>query len=239
MRYAIKDATNVTFLDASTKKPVLYADYLNKFGLELNSESTFAKAKGVNKIAFEGAKTGTVNMEAEVFDLKFLAIMLGSDFQDTAGNVAKREVFDTKKGSVTTFTLAETPIEGSVAVLGLEADGKTLGKEIQCTVKDKVVTATGGSGNGKVEIFYMTNKSAVKKMVVDSKSNGKNFILIGDTVVKGEDGQEEFVQIKVNNCKIQQKFNLDLSADSVAKLTANFDLLADEDDKMVELTLID
>ena len=53
MQYAIKDACDVFLLNRSNRKPVLYSDYANSTNLAFTSERTFARAKGVNKIAFD------------------------------------------------------------------------------------------------------------------------------------------------------------------------------------------
>ena len=69
MAFALKDACNVLITSRSTNKPFLYADYLNSCSLSVSSEPVYARAKGVNKITFDGAKTGTFTMETEIFEL--------------------------------------------------------------------------------------------------------------------------------------------------------------------------
>ena len=236
MNYAIKDASNVWFYDRATMKPIMYTDYLNKFSLELSSEAVFAKAKGVNKIAFDGTKEGTATLEAEVYELKFLALLLGSDFVEEKTNIARREVFEVGKS----IQLKDTPLDKSVIVYSLEKDKRTHIKEVKADVKTKEVTIKDSVTESKyVVVYYLTEKAKSKKLTISTDTRSKNLILIGQTVARNEFGEDEIVEIKVCNCKPQTKINLEFSAESVASFSAVFDLLADEDNKMVEMSLIE
>ena len=97
VRFAVKDAINMTLtpIGVSDKEPVAI-DYLNSCNLSLDSETTYARKKGNNAIAFTSARSGTFQMEAEVIDDQYLAWMLGGSLDDdgsihvggTAPNVA-------------------------------------------------------------------------------------------------------------------------------------------------------
>lgn len=239
MNYAIKDAANVTFYDKSTMTPVMYTDYLNTFSLDLSSEAIFAKAKGVNKIGFDGTMTGTVSTEAEVFELKYLSLLLGSDFvQGQNVDVAKREVFKVSDIKANQVTLKSTPVEGSVAVFNCDSDKRTQLGEISATESAKTVTLSTAPTSEYIVVYYMTSVPNSNTLTVSATGSGQNLVLIGETSVKDENGNIEYVQIKVCNCKVQQKIKLDLSATAVAKFTATFEILADENNNMVELALI-
>lgn len=221
--------------------PVMYTDYLNTFSLDLQSKTVFAQTKGVNKIAFDGTKTGTVSMEAEVFELKYLALLLGSSIvQNQNVDVAKREVFTVGNIVNNQITLSATPVQNTVAVFNCDTDLRT-----QLTEIDNV-TVTGttvdlGSTKSTAEyivVYYMTSLPSSNSMTVSAQGGGNNLVLIGETSVKDENGNTEFVQIKVCNCKVDQTIKLDLSATAVAKFTATFEILADENNNMVEIALI-
>lgn len=220
----------------------MFTDYLNTFSLDLSSEAIFAKAKGVNKIGFDGTMKGTVSMEAEVFELRYISLLLGSTFVEGQDlDVAKREVFSVSAlGKNNELTLAGTPIAGSVAVFSCDVDKRTQIAELTCTEAGNVVTLSEAPANGieYVVVYYMTSVPNSKVMTVSAVGSGQNLVLIGETSVKDENGNIDYVQIKVTNCKVQQKIKLDLSATAVAKFTATFEMLADENNNMVELALI-
>ena len=107
MQYAIKDACDVFLLDRVTRKPRLFSDYANSTNLAFTSDRTFARAKGVNKIAFDSNREGTFNIEFEVFDLAWISILLGaSDEKETIG-INEREVL--KVRALQTIELKEEP----------------------------------------------------------------------------------------------------------------------------------
>ena len=54
MAFALKDACDVLITSRTTNNPFLYADYLNSCSLSISSEPVFARAKGMNKITFDG-----------------------------------------------------------------------------------------------------------------------------------------------------------------------------------------
>lgn len=222
-------------------KPIMYSDYLNSFSLDLQSKSVFAQAKGVNKIAFDGTKTGTVSMEAEVFELKYLALLLGGEFlQNKVVDIAKREVFAVKDIASGSVKLAKTPVAGTVSVFNCDSDMRTQLDEIT-GVSVSTDTVSLGSAKPSAEyivVYYMTALPTSNTMSVSATGGGDNLVLIGETSVKDEDGNTEFVQIKVCNCKCDQTIKLDLNASNVAKFTATFEILADENNNMVELSLI-
>ncbi len=241
MNYAIKDAANVTFYEKSTMQPIMYTDYLNTFSLDLQSKTVFAQTKGVNKIAFDGTKTGTVSMEAEVFELKYLALLLGSSIvQNQNIDVAKREVFTVSNIVNNQITLNATPVANTVAVFNCDTDLRTQLTEIDnITVTGTTVDLGATKPTAEyIVVYYMTSLPSSNSMTVSAQGGGSNLVLIGETSVKDENGNTEFVQIKVCNCKVDQTIKLDLSATAVAKFTATFEILADENNNMVEIALI-
>ena len=217
----------------------MYTDYLNTFSLDLSSEAIFAKAKGVNKIGFNGTMKGTVSMEAEVFELRYISLLLGSTFlEGQTVEVAKRYTLPATGLASKGFTLPQAPVPNSVAVFNVDKDLRTQLTEIAVTVSGSVVTLTTAPKSEDIVVYYMTDMPNSKVMTVSATGSGQNLVLYGETSAKDENGDEHFVQIKVCNCKVQQKIKLDLSATAVAKFTATFEMLADENNNMVELALI-
>ena len=242
MNYAIKDACNVILTERASNKPVLYTDYLNTFSVSLSGESVFAKAKGMNKIAFSGSKTGTCTMEAEVYEFKFLALMLGGNMTTGASQIAKRDVvkLDLTTGKA---LLLNTAVEGSISVFELDRDGRTHLSELAdatTSVSGEVTEVTSVLGKGKsVAVYYLVEVPTAKKIVVTEKSDGKVYRIEGITAMKNEFGEDELFAIKINNAKPQENMELSLNAENVASISAVFDILSDENGHLMTLTLIE
>lgn len=241
MNYAIKDAADVTLFrreEDGTKIPVLFTDYANSTSLEFSSERVFATAKGVNKVAFDTNKSGTFSLELQVFDIKWLSILLGAVEDESVKEYAKREVLTVAGGKV---TLSETPKAGSIAMFTLESDLRSHKAEVTdiTEVGTEITINAGASDDEKVVVYYLADTStAVKSFKVTDNNYPDAYTIHGDTMLKSELGTEEFVQLRIPNCRPQGNFNISFSAADVATLTATFDILADENGDMCEFIYI-
>ena len=138
MQYAIKDACDVFLLERSTRKPRLFSDYANSTNLAFTSERTFARAKGVNKMAFDSNREGTFGIEFEVFDLAWISVRLGATDAKETREFIEREVLTldaTKK-----ISLKNEPKTGSLAIFTVDRDNRTHLKE-QAVTTDYTITA--------------------------------------------------------------------------------------------------
>lgn len=119
--YGMKDAANIIIVKRGTKTPILKADYANTTGAEWKSERVWAKKKGANAIAWDSARTGTLTMDTELFDLKLLALVAGDELHQGASEVFKNEKFRLQSDHL--INLQYKPLEGSVSVFKLKDDG--------------------------------------------------------------------------------------------------------------------
>ncbi|MCD3194790.1 hypothetical protein G8S49_06150 [Clostridium botulinum C] len=248
--FAIKDACNV-FLKQKTKKgaeTVLYSEYANTSELGFSSDRVYAKAKGVNKIAFDHNKKGHFKLEMEVFSLDWLPILLGGAFVEGDKEVMKREVLTVKDNSV---TMTGTPAKGTLEVFLLNADGFTHKKKIDATtlasqgkysISDKTLkfSSEDVSDGDKIGVYYLENKSKnVKSFTINAKKYPVNYEIFADTMLRNTEGLEEFIQLHIHNCKPKSNMTVNLDASNVAKINADFDLFADENDDMATYTIIE
>lgn len=245
MAYGLKDSCNTFVYDRSTGKPFLYADYLNEATISITGEAVFAKAKGINKISFEGAKTGTFKMATEIFEFKYLALVLGGKLSKGNADIAKRYV--NKIDSEKKITLPDRAKAGSISVFKLDKDNKTLLEEVAVMpaiseVGGKtVLTWSTGSIPTSADIlgvFYLKEVTNATKINISDAVNSQSFKIRGITAIRNEFGEDELFQFTIFNCKPQVNAEITLSAENVASFEATFDILLDENNDLVEMVML-
>ena len=234
-----REVCDLIFVDYSTKKPFLSLDFANVSTTELTGESVFAYGgKGHPKrVQFAGEKGGTLTIETQMQTVKLWQLVTGGEVSKSAKFVTRVESIVGEDG--TTITLADAPVAGSVVVY---ADGDDCGTELPCTVADKTVTLTTAlTKDAKVIVYYMKEvNSGVQRVNIKSTSFPKNFIVYGDTVMKTEDN--EVLPYKMTAYKVAPQSSMSLSFSNngdPGAITITCDLMADADDNMLDLVLIE
>lgn len=234
-----REVCDLIFVDYSTKKPFLNLDFANVSTTELTGESVFAYGgKGHPKrVQFAGEKGGTLTIETQMQTVKLWQLVTGGEMSKSAKFVTREETTVDEAG--TSITLTDTPVVGSVVVY---ADGDDCGAELECTVAEKTVTLSNAlAKDAKVIVYYMKEVSGgVQRVNIKSTSFPKNFIVYGDTVMKTED--DEVLPYKMTAYKVAPQSNLSLSFSNngdPGAITITCDLMADADDNMLDLVLIE
>ncbi len=236
---ANREVCDLIFVDYSTKKPFLNLDFANVTTMELTGESVFAYGgKGHPKrVQFTGEKGGTITIETQIQSAKLWQLITGGEISNSAKFVTRVEKAVGADGAE--ITIEDTPIAGSVVVYKAEDD---CGAEQACTVADKTITLTSAHTEGeKVIVYYMKEVTdKVQRINIKSTSLPKNFIVYGDTVMKTEDDEVLPMRLVAAKCAPQSNMSLSFSNNGDASsLTITADLLADEDDNILDLILIE
>lgn len=236
---ANREVCDLIFVDYTTKKPFLNLDFANVSTTELTGESVFAYGgKGHPKrVQFAGERGGTLTIETQIQTVKLWQLITGGEISKSAKFVTRVETEVDDAG--TAITLADTPIANSVMVYSADDD---CGTELQCTVADNTITlATALSGGDKVIVYYMKEvTTGVQRVNIKSTSFPKNFIVYGDTVMKTEDN--EILPYKLTAYKVAPQSNMSLSfsnSGDPGTVTITCDLMADSDDNILDLVLIE
>lgn len=255
MLYGIKDSSNITLISNATGKQVLYADYANKTDISFSANTVYALKKGVKSISWDSQREGTMSMSMQVFDLKWIALLFGSDLANAtnADRIAERKILEISNAQAT-FT--GEYVSGSMNVFALDNDGVTLGTEFEATSDtptsgkykvtsvgsgaETVNTLTFASGTtGKVVIFLLKAASASnKKFVVTADKYPTGYSIYLDTTIKGNDGVETMVQLSAKNVRPQSNVNLTFDSENVCTLDITWDILADTNNQMLEFTTL-
>lgn len=236
---ANREVCDLIFVDYATKKPFMNLDFANVSTTELTGESVFAYGgKGHPKrVQFAGEKGGTLTIETQIQTVKLWQLITGGEVSKSAKFVTRIETVVDNTGA--TITLTDTPVVGSVVVYKADDD---CGTELPCTVADKVITLTTALTDGdKVIVYYMKEvTSGVQRINIKSTSFPKNFIVYGDTIMKTED--DEILPYKLTAYKVAPQSNMSLSfsnSGDPGSITITCDLMADGDDNMLDLVLIE
>lgn len=236
---ANREVCDLIFVDYTTKKPFLNLDFANVTTTELTGESVFAYGgKGHPKrVSFSGERGGTISIETQIQTVKLWQLITGGEVTKSAKFVTRVEKVVDDAG--TGITLDDAPVSGSVVVYAADDD---CGTELACTVADTAITLTTTvTGGDKVIVYYMKEVTeGVQRINIKSTSFPKNFIVYGDTIMKTED--DEVLPYKLTAYKVAPQSNLSLSFSNTGDpgtITITCDLLADGDDNMLDLVLIE
>ncbi|CEQ01733.1 Uncharacterised protein [[Clostridium] sordellii] len=164
--FAIKEGMNFKLTDNATKAEYFTVDYINSASLSLEGDTTYAKKRGTNAIAFPNAKTGTFTIEADVSNEKMLALQLDGVLSQTT---AADDTITVKAiGKSKSFKL-----EGTFNVTFDDGTGTGLRKIVMGNVSPQT----------NAEITFSDEEITVFKMVFDVLVDSK-----GDLVVIGPEG---------------------------------------------------
>ena len=231
---ANREVCDLIFVDYSTKKPFLNLDFANVTTTELTGETVFAYGgKGHPKrVSFSGERGGTISIETQLQTVKLWQMITGGDVTKSAKFMVREELAVTEGKA----TLGAVPVAGTVVAY---ADGDDCGTELTVTATDTELAVTGDATN--IIVYYMKEVSeGVQRINIKSTSFPKNFIVYGDTIMKTED--DEILPYKLTAYKVAPQSNLTLAYSNTGDpgtITITCDLMADADDNMLDLVLID
>lgn len=236
---ANREVCDLIFVDYATKKPFLNLDFANVTTTELTGESVFAYGgKGhPKKVQFAGERGGTLTIETQIQTVKLWQLITGGDASTSAKFITR--TVTTAGADGTAITLADTPVAGSVVVYAADDD---CGKELPCTVADKVVTLSTALSEGDAVIVYYLKEvtTGVQRINIKSTSIPKSFTVYGDTIMKTEN--DEILPYKLTAYKVAPQSNLSLSysnSGDPGAITITCDLMADSDNNILDLVLIE
>ena len=232
-----REVCDLIFVDYATKKPFMNLDFANVSTTELTGESVFAYGgKGHPKrVRFAGERGGTLTIETQIQTVKLWQMVTGGELHNSAKFVTRVE----KIADAGVINLEDTPAKDSVVVY---AAGDDCGTPLKCTVNDKVITLDANSQSvSNVIVYYMKQVSSGAQTIrIKSTSFPKNFLVYGDTIMNTEEG--DVLPYKLVAYKAAPQANLSLSfsnSGDPGSVTITCDLMADGDDNMLDLVLID
>ena len=241
--YGIKDSANliIKYKSGAKKGDIFaYADYATVSTNEWTSEQVYARSKSVNAIRWDYNRKSTLKVDMEIFDLRWIAMLAGTDINAETKDILKREILTLDSSKKATIT--GTPKEGSMSVFELESDNITNGTELvvttDYTISTNEITVTNGEAGEKIVVYYMQSQTSAKSFTIESDKFPENFEVYADTMIRNTAGDDEFVQIHYLNVKPQSNFTITMDANNITTLSITFDVLKDSNSNdMAEYTI--
>lgn len=228
LRYGLKEVANVVFFDISTGKPSILFDTLKVSTIENESESAEARGGQGNGrlMTWDYGRTATLTMEDALLSDNSLAMLAGTTAKSADVKVVGR---DTLTVSGDTVTLLETPVDAEGIYVFKYQDG-LMGEEVAgFTVTDKDVLFTDGVTDGEqVLVFYdYIVASGAKQVTFNANAFPATYRVVGDTIVRGEDGVDRRMQFVIPRAKLQSGFSLTMDAENVSTFDFNLDVMVE------------
>lgn len=239
-RFANREVCDLIVYDYKTKKPILRCDYANTNSTELTGEAVYAfGGQGhPRRVAFNGEKGGTFSFETQIMSFQLYSMITGAA-AETSADIVKREVVKcTEAGKV---SASKVPVAGTLNVFPVDDD---CGTEIVGTLSGSDFTATTASDiavDSEYVLYYQTaTTEGVKKLSIKSTTFPRAVRIVADTYNKTED--DEILPYQLVVYKAQPQANITLSNSNTGDpvtLTVTCDLMADKDNNMLDLILMD
>lgn len=233
--YAMREVSDLTFINLTTNKPFLYMDYALTSTNEHSAETTYAFGGKNNpkRQSFDGNKESTLTVSTQVFDWRFISLVSGATVTTGSTNIFKREVLTGVTG--VKIVLSATPVTNTVTVFALANDAVE-GEEETISVSGLDVTITSGEVGTQYVAYYQSATGATAEKI-SFKSNvfPATCKIIGDTLIKNEDGVNEQFQMIVYKAKAQPNFTItQASSGDPSTIEITFDIFADTSNNMVD-----
>ena len=226
-RYGLKEVANVIFFDVATGKPVIFFDTLKVSTIENKSDSAEATGgQGNNRLmSWDFGRTASLTMQDALLSDTTISLLSGNAVQTANVQVVGRETLTVASMAV---TLAEAPDANSVTVYKMS--GSLLDTEVTgFTQSTKDITFTTGVADGdKVMVFYTyTMATGASQITFSGNAFPATYKVVGDTIVRGEDGVNRKMQFIIPKAKLKSDFTLTMDASNVATFDFNLDVLLD------------
>lgn len=239
--FANREVCNLIFCDFATQKPIHNLDYANATSQELTGEQVYAYGgQGHPKrVTFYGEKGGTLTVETQLMSSELFSICTGAQIE-TAAKFLKRLELNADNGSITVTGAKLSEAPGALTVYKADDD---MGKALEASISGNTITLSGSDSTytGGCIVYGIENlDTGVKKMSIKATTFPKAVTIYGETLMKGEDGVDYPYRMVAYKASPQQTFSFGFSnnGDPVT-LTLNFDLLADKDDNIMDMILIE
>lgn len=159
-RWAVRHVARCTFYDIATDKMLTYLEHLKSSGIEVTSETVYARGGDGNPkiVGFSSDKDVRINLSSAVFDNRAMALLTGNSLKIGSIPIYRREIVtvDDEKA-----VLPHTPKDEKLLALytygadGVEAEELIVDKDY--TLNGKELTLIGIDDGTRLVAYYMVD----------------------------------------------------------------------------------
>lgn len=237
-RYGMKEVANVIFFDVATNKPVLFFDTLKVSTIENESDSAEATGGQGNGrlLSWDFGRKATLTMQDALLSDISLSLLAGTTVKTTDIKAVGREVIVAVKDATAgvKVTLKDEPIAMNTVAI-YKVDKGVMGQEVTGVTQDgtdkKVLKIAGEAvaEGEQVMVFYeykVTSTDATQ-VTFNGSAFPATYKVVGDTIVRGEDGVDRKMQFVIPKAKLQSNFSLTMDAENVSTFDFTLDILVE------------
>jgi hypothetical protein len=232
VNFANREVADLMLVDYSTKKMFLNVDWANVTSTSFEADRVFATGgQGApNRVQFDGSRTGTLTIEAQVYPVKVFQMLSGQELGTSANFLKREEITATAEGSLTISVEA-----GSDSVQLFAADDD-MGTELEATISGTTVTAADVKTDTAYVVYYYAKSAKAQVVKLDSTHFPKSYRVEGSIPYKTEN--DEIIEAHPIWYKAAPQGGFELSWQNTGdpvSLTMTFDVLADSDGNIFDM----
>lgn len=235
-RYGLKEVANVIFFDTVTNKPVIFFDTLKVSTIENTSESAEARGgQGNNRLmSWDFGRSANLTMQDALLSDLSLSLLAGTTVKTTDIKAVGREVATfVADGAGLKLTLAEIPVNALTTTVYGSVSGVMTDELTGFTITDKdvefAVAPADVVAGDQAMVFYEYLVTAVDASQVTFTGSAfpSTYKVVGDTVVRDENGVNRKMQFIIPKAKLQSSFSLTMDAENVSTFDFNLEVLVE------------
>lgn len=222
-RWAVRNVAKATFYDIATNKMLTYLENLKTSGIEVSSETVYARGGDGNPklVGFSSNKEVKATLQSALFDNRAMALLTGNAIKDGVQTIYRRDVLTvaTAKASLTA-----TPKNGIQALYVMGADGiEDVELEVSETVAAGKYKLTGKeislhtdvTDGSQLVAYYMVDTGATAQTItVSSDAFPAAFKLVLEVLVTDFYTKKLYpAQIIIHSAKMEDGWSLSFAPD--------------------------
>ena len=187
------------------------------------------------RVAFHGDKGGTIAFETQIQTMKLYSLITGGEITNSAKFIKREELTSSAAGVI---ELSSTPVAGTVYVYAADDDCGTV---LESSVEGQNVTVSDVSSATDFIVYYIEELSSnVQKINIKSTTFPKCFTAYAETIEKTEDDEILPYKMIAYKCAPQSTVSLSFTnSGDPATMTVTCDLLADDNDNIMDMILLE
>lgn len=206
--YLIQGYSQISILEYTTKKPILYFPEAHVANMKIESSSRIGSGgqQGLDLIGWNSQADGQFLILSPIFSMKFLEIAAGSEIKEQSHIYMEMETHLIENN---TIALTNVPVENTeIKVYQLNSSGKLILNEISIdNVDSNIVELTGEHSNWALILYYVQDN--VELLDIGKFVNKGYYSIIGNfEIYNNISAEKELLKFEFPKVLINNSFNV-------------------------------